>query len=198
MKKLAISLLFMLSFYNLAADIQKGLKQNFDLVSANGKPVVLLGEQVKIGDSIPNFKVVDRNFHSRELSDFEGKPILISTVPSLDTGVCSLQTKYFNEQVESLPQDIVILTISTDLPFAQKRFCQAENIDKLETLSDSVWRDFGINYGLLIKDMGLLTRAVLVISPDHKLVYKEIVSELSEQPNYEAALNVLKSLSEQN
>ncbi|MDA8622309.1 thiol peroxidase, partial [Psychrosphaera sp.] len=122
---------------------------------------------------------------------------LISAVPSLDTGVCSIQTKRFNDEVENLPQDVVMLTISADLPFAQKRFCQAEKIDKLMTLSDSVWRDFGMNYGLLIKDMGLLARAIFVISPDNKIVYKEVVAELSEQPNYDAALEALRSISEQ-
>ncbi|GAB3004126.1 thiol peroxidase [Psychrosphaera aestuarii] len=197
MKKALISSLMFVSTLSFAYDIQKNLPINLDIVKANGKAVVLLGNQVQVGDIAPDFKVVDANFSLKTKADFSGKPLLISAVPSLDTGVCSIQTKRFNEEVDNLPQDVVMLTVSADLPFAQKRFCQAEDIDKLMTLSDSVWRDFAMNYGLLIKDMGLLARAIFVISPDDKIVYKEVVSELSEQPNYDAALAVLRSISEQ-
>ncbi len=197
MKKILASSLIFMSSLSLAYDIQKNLPVHFDAVKANGKAVALLGNKVSLGDTAPNFKVVNDKFKVKTLQDFTGKPLLISVVPSLDTGICSLQTKRFNDEVENLPQDVVMLTISTDLPFAQKRFCQAEHIDKLMTLSDSVWRDFGMNYGLLIKDMGLLARAIFVISPDNKVIYKEIVSDLSEQPDYDSALIALKGISEQ-
>ena len=180
-----------------AFDIQQGLPVTFDLVTAGNKPVALLGNQVSIGESAPNFKVVDDKFRVKTLQDYAGKPLLISVVPSLDTGVCSIQTKRFNDEVANLPQDVVMLTISADLPFAQKRFCQAENIDKLQTLSDSVWREFGINYGVLIKDMGLLARSIFVIGPKGQLSYKQIVSNLSEQPDYKQAILALNALSEQ-
>ncbi len=171
------------------------LQQTTDLVKANNKFVTLLGTQIDVGQKAPNFKVVDGDFSPVTLNDFSGKNVLISVVPSLDTGVCSLQTKRFNEEVINLPQNIVMLTISNDLPFAQKRFCKTENIDKLQVLSDSVWRDFGSNYGLLIKDMGLLTRAIFIIDSSGKVAYKEIVANISKHPNYELALSTIKALS---
>jgi len=171
------------------------LLQTTDLVKANNKFVTLLGTQVDVGQKAPNFKVVNGSFVPVTLAKFSGKNVLISVVPSLDTGVCSLQTKRFNEEVANLPQDIIMLTISNDLPFAQKRFCKAESIDKLQVLSDSVWRDFGSSYGLLIKDMGLLTRAIFIIDSSGKIAYKEIVANISKHPDYELALSTMKALS---
>lgn len=197
MKYSILLLLSLISTFTAAYDIQKDLPVHFDLVRAGDKPVALLGTQVSLGDVAPNFKVVDNKFRVKTLSDFAGRPLLISVVSSLDTGICSIQTKRFNDEFSDLPQDIVMLTISTDLPFAQKRFCQSENIDKIQTLSDSVWRDFGMNYGVLIKDMGLLARSIFVISPEGKLVYKEIVSKLSAHPNYDSALSAIHAVSEQ-
>lgn len=196
MKKLILATL-LFSASSIAYDIQQDLPVTYDLVSAGNKPVALLGNQVEVSQSAPNFKVVDDKFRVKTLNDFLGKPILLSVVPSLDTGICSIQTKRFNDEIAELPQDIVVLTISADLPFAQKRFCKAEKIDKLKTLSDSVWRDFGMNYGVLIKDMGLLTRSIFVVSPDGTISYKEIVPKLSAHPDYDAALNALKAVSEQ-
>ncbi len=166
-----------------------------DLVKAGGKFVTLLGNQVHEGQKAPDFKVVNDSFAPVTLDQFKGKTVLISVVPSLDTGVCSLQTKRFNEEVASMPDSIAMLTISNDLPFAQKRFCKAENIDKVKVLSDAVWRDFGHNYGLLIKDMGLLTRAIFIIDEQGKIAYKELVSNISEHPKYDEALATLKALS---
>lgn len=198
MKFLSVFSILISVFSVNAADIQKDLPIHYNIVSAGGKPVALLGQQIDVGQLAPNFKVVDSKFKTKSFSDFKGKPILISVVPSLDTGVCSIQTKRFNDEVSNLPQDIVMLTISADLPFAQKRFCQAENVDKLMTLSDSVWRDFGMSYGVLIKDMGLLARSVFVIGPDGVIFYKEIVAKLSEQPDYDAAFHAITQVSEQN
>lgn len=181
----------------LSYDIQKDLPINYELVTAGGKPVALLGNQVNVGDSAPSFRVVDEKFRVKTLQDYLGRPILISAVPSLDTGVCSIQTKRFNDEVANLPQDIIMLTISADLPFAQQRFCQMENIDKVITLSDSVWRDFAMNYGLLIKDMGLLARAIFVLAPDGTVQYKQIVSKLSSLPDFDQALKALTNVSEQ-
>ena len=197
MKKIILLCSVLIANFSAAGDIQQGLNVTYDLVTAGDKSVALLGEQVEVGQMAPNFKVVDGKFRATTLADFSGKPILLSVVPSLDTGVCSIQTKRFNDEVANLPQDVVMLTISADLPFAQKRFCQAEGVDKLITLSDSVWRDFGMNYGVLIKDMGLLARSIFVIAPDGKLSYKQIVPKLSEQPDYEQALLALNKLSEQ-
>lgn len=163
-------------------------------VSAQGKPVTLLGQGISIGDSAPNFKVVDDNFIPVTLEDYKGQAVLISVVPSLDTGICSLQTKHFNEKVASQFPSVVMLTISADLPFAQKRFCKAENIDKIITLSDSVWRDFGQKYGLIIKDMGLLTRTVFILDENHNVIYKQLVSSLSTEPEYNSVIEKLKTL----
>ncbi|QCU74579.1 thiol peroxidase [Pseudoalteromonas distincta] len=163
-------------------------------VSAQGKPVTLLGQGISIGDSAPNFKVVDGNFIPVRLEDYKGQAVLISVVPSLDTGICSLQTKHFNEKVASQFPSVVMLTISADLPFAQKRFCKAENIDKITTLSDSVWRDFGQKYGLIIKDMGLLTRTVFILDESHNVIYKQLVSSLSTEPEYNSVIEKLKTL----
>lgn len=165
-----------------------------NIVTAGGKPVTLLGNQVAVGDFAPNFKVVNEQFAPVTLENFKNKTVLISVVPSLDTGICSLQTKRFNEEVSNLPENVVMLTISNDLPFAQKRFCKAEGVDKLKVLSDSVWRNFGENYGLLIKDMGLLTRAIFIISPDGKVSYKELVGDISSHPNYDEALSAIKEI----
>ncbi|WP_462165472.1 thiol peroxidase [Pseudoalteromonas sp. GB43] len=163
-------------------------------VSAQSKPVTLLGQGVEVGQQAPNFKVVDGNFTPVTLDNYQGQAVLLSVVPSLDTGVCSIQTKHFNEKVASEYPSVAMLTLSADLPFAQKRFCKAENIDKIVTLSDSVWRDFGKNYGLIIKDMGLLTRAVFVLDKNHNIVYKQLVDNLSKEPDYDSAIAALKKL----
>jgi thiol peroxidase len=159
-----------------------------NLVKAGDKYVTLLGQQVNVGEQAPQFKVVDKNFAPVTLKDFQGQTLLISVVPSLDTGVCSIQTKRFNEEAAKLPKNITILTISNDLPFAQKRFCDVEKVDAIKVLSDSVWREFGASYGLLIKDMGLLTRAIFIINNQGKIVYKELVANISQHPNYDKAL----------
>ena len=163
-------------------------------VTAQGKPVTLLGQGLKVGADAPNFKVVDDSFTAITSENYQGQAVLISVVPSLDTGICSLQTKHFNEKVAQQFPGVAMLTISADLPFAQKRFCKAENIDKVTTLSDSVWRDFGQKYGLIIKDMGLLTRAVFILDKSHKVIYKQLVSSLSTEPEYDSVIEKLKTL----
>ncbi len=112
------------------------LTETTNLVMAGNKYVTLLGNQIKVGDKAPDFKVVTESFSPVTLSEFKGKSVLISVVPSLDTGVCSIQTKRFNDEVENLPKDVVMLTISNDLPFAQKRFCKTEKVDHIRVLSD--------------------------------------------------------------
>ena len=161
------------------------------------KTVTLEGKRPKLSQMAPGFKVVDEHFRPVMLSDFKGKTVLISAVPSLDTGVCALQTKRFNSEVGHFSDDVIMLTISTDLPFAQKRFCKVENVDKIKVLSDSVWRDFGEKYGLLIQDYGLLARAIFIIDAEGKLQYQELVPNITEHPNYDAALEALKTLQAQ-
>ncbi|MGP1719197.1 thiol peroxidase [Shewanella frigidimarina] len=165
------------------------------MITMGGNPVALEGRIPKINTVAPLFSVVDEKFNPVSLSDFKGKTVLISAVPSLDTGVCALQTKRFNKEFTQYDADVVMLTISEDLPFAQKRFCQTENVDKIKVLSDSVWRDFGEKYGLLIKDRGLLARSIFIIDPQGILKYQELVTEVSEHPDYDAALAALTEIS---
>ena len=157
-------------------------------VTMKGNPLTLVGPDIQVGRTVPDFRVVDMAFAPVRLADFAGKPILISAVPSLDTGICSLQTKRFNEEIAKLPEGVVVLTISADLPFAQKRFCDAEKVGSIKVLSDCVNKDFAHKYGVLIKDMGLLTRAIFVIGKDSTLLYKEIVPEVASHPDYDRAL----------
>ncbi|MCL1112927.1 thiol peroxidase [Shewanella basaltis] len=164
------------------------------MITMGGTPVALEGQIPALGEPAPLFKVVDEKFTPISLSDFKGKTVLISAVPSLDTGVCALQTKRFNKEFSQFGQDVVMLTISEDLPFAQKRFCQTESVDKIKVLSDSVWRDFGQKYGLLIQDRGLLARSIFIIDAQGILKYHELVSEVSEHPDYTAALNALTEI----
>ena len=193
----AITLLSSLFIFSATAETTtEPLTETTNLVMAGSKYVTLLGNQVNVGDEAPNFKVVTEAFAPVTLAEFKDKPVLISVVPSLDTGVCSIQTKRFNDEVANLPADVVMLTISNDLPFAQKRFCKTEKVDNIRVLSDAVWRDFGHNYGLLIKDMGLLTRAIFIIDVDGKIAYKELVANISQHPDYDTALMKLKSLSQ--
>ncbi|PCH95164.1 MAG: lipid hydroperoxide peroxidase [Gammaproteobacteria bacterium] len=196
LNKFIFALLFtnIILTFNAQAFDQSKLTQTNNLVKANNKYVTLLGTQVAVNDQAPNFKVVDKNFSPVQLSDFKGQTILISVVPSLDTGVCSIQTKRFNDEAAKLPKNITLLTISNDLPFAQKRFCKVEGVDQIKVLSDSVWRNFGESYGLIIKNMGLLTRAIFIIDNHGKVKYKELVANISEHPDYESALTAVKNI----
>ncbi len=162
-------------------------------VTFQGEPLTLLGPDVQVGQAAPDFTVVDENFSPVKLSDFSGRVVLISAVPSLDTPVCSVQTKRFNAEASKLADEITVLTISEDLPFAQKRFCSSEKIEGHQVLSDHVYRQFGQRYGLFIKDMMLLARAVFVVGKDGIISYRQIVGELSEEPNYESALAAAKA-----
>jgi thioredoxin-dependent peroxiredoxin len=164
-------------------------------VTMKGKPVTLLGEPINEGAAAPEFKAVDASFQPVKLSDFKGQVVLISAVPSLDTGVCSIQTKRFNEEAASLPSNVVVLTISEDLPFAQKRFCQTEKVNRIQVLSDSVWREFGARYGILIENMGLLARSVWVVRKDGSVGYRQLVSEIGTEPDYAAALRAVREAS---
>lgn len=164
-------------------------------ITANGKMLTLRGNPIQLNQQAPNFKVADNKFAPVMLSDFAGKAVLISTVASLDTGVCSLQTMHFNNAIAPKYSDVEMLTISTDLPFAQSRFCKTENISQLHTLSDAVWHEFAASYGLLIEDMGLLARSVIILDKQHKVVYKQIVDNLASEPDYGAVEEALNKLS---
>ena len=163
------------------------------LVTLKGGPVTLLGAGVKVGDKAPDFTAVDAGWKPVKLSDFKGNGVLISAVPSLDTPVCALQTKRFNDEAAKLAPSVQVLTISEDLPFAQKRFCEAEKVGTIKVVSDTVEREFGLKYGLLIKGMSLLARCVIVVGKDGAIKYMELVPEITQHPNYDKALEAARA-----
>lgn len=165
-----------------------------NVVTLKGNPVTLLGQDLTIGQKAPDAVLVANDLSEVTLSSFFGKKLILSVVPSLDTPVCDLQTKRFNSEAVKLGDSIKILTISVDLPFAQKRWCGATSSDKIQTLSDYRSGAFGEAYGVLIKNLRLLARAVFLIDQNGKIQYKQIVSEVSKEPDYEAALSALKNL----
>jgi thiol peroxidase len=163
-------------------------------VTFKGQPLTLVGPELKPGDKAPDFTIIDQSLQPASLKDYAGKVILLSVVPSLDTGICSAQTKRFNEEAAQLPEDVVILTVSMDLPFAQARFCGAENIDRVKVLSDHRDASFAQAYGTLVKELRLESRAIFVIDRDGIIRYVEYVPEIASHPNYDAALQAVKSL----
>jgi thiol peroxidase len=168
--------------------------ENTGLVTMGGNPVTLLGNLVKEGDVAPNFVVQGNDMGNIKLSDYEGKIVIISVVPSLDTGVCDLQTKRFNSEASELGNDVVILTISMDLPFAQSRWCGAAGVENVVTLSDHRTAEFGQNYGVLVKGIRLLARSVFLIDRDGKIAYTERVEVASNEPDYGKVLTKAREL----
>lgn len=158
-----------------------------------GNPLTLVGNEVKVGDKAPDFTLLDNGLGAVTLASSKGKIRVISVVPSLDTPVCDLQTKRFNEEAGKFPSSVVVLTVSTDLPFAQARWCGAANAKNVKTLSDHRDVSFGTNYGVLIKELRLLSRAVFIIGADDKVQYVEYVKEITQHPDYDKALNFLKA-----
>lgn len=163
-------------------------------VTFKNNPVTLLGNEVKVGDKAPDFTVLANDLSPVTLQDSKGKVRLIISVPSIDTGVCDAEVRRFNEEASKLSDDLVVLTISVDLPFAQKRWCAAAGIERVETLSDHRDLSFGTSYGVAIKELRLLARAVFVVDKDDTVKYVEYVPEATNHPNYEAALEAVKSL----
>jgi thiol peroxidase len=163
-------------------------EERSNIVTFKGNPATLLGPDIKIGDTAPEFRVVDNALQAVTLSSNLGKVQLITVVPSIDTPVCDTMTRKFNEKAAKLPENVVVLTVSVDLPFAQKRWCGNAGIEKIQTVSDYQDRSFGLNYGLLLKELKLLARAVYVIDKSGKVAYREIVKEVTAEPDYDAAL----------
>jgi len=157
-----------------------------------GNPLTLIGPELKPGDPAPDFNVVDNNLKPVTLKDTGNQVRIISVVPSLDTPVCDAQTKRFNEEASKLP-DVDIITVSMDLPFAQKRWCGAFGVDKIRMLSDHREGSFGTHYGTLIKDMRIESRAIFVLDRNNRIRHVEYVKEVVDFPNYDAALSAAKS-----
>jgi len=164
------------------------------VVTFKGGGVTLIGPDVMVGDNAPDFRIVDTALQPVTLAESRGKTVLITVVPSLDTPVCDTMTRKFNEEAAKLPSDVVIYTISLDLPFAQKRWCGNAGIERVKTLSDYQERSFGLTYGLLIKELKLLARAVYVIDREGKVSYREIVPEVTAEPDYAAALDAVRKI----
>lgn len=170
------------------------MEKNQNKVTFKGEPVTLLGNEIKEGNKAPDFTVLDNGLNPKKLSDYKGKIKILSVFPSVDTSVCSKQNRRFNEEAAGLSDNIEILAISNDLPFALGRFCDAEGIDKVTTLSDHKDVDFGTKYGFLIEELRLLARGVVVVDQNDQARYVEYVPEIGNEPDYESALSAAKKL----
>lgn len=166
-------------------------------VTFKGNPMTLAGNAVQVGQQAPSFKshrFADGKFEDWTPETLKGKPTIISVVPSLDTPVCQKQTKNFNQQLAAFGDKINAITMSLDLPFAMNRFCGAEGINTLKSVSDYRDRSFGQNWGMLIEELKILARGTFVLDANGKVVYAETVKEVAEEPNYDAALEALRKL----
>ena len=170
------------------------MNQRKDVITFQGQPLTLLGDEVGLGQAAPDAVVLDNALNPVALADFRGKVVIVSSVPSLDTPLCDIQTRRFNTEAASLGDDVVVLTISMDLPFAQARWCGAAGIEAVKTLSDHRDGRFGTAYGLLIEELRLLARAVLVLDREGTVRHVQIVPELTEEPDYDAVLNAVRAL----
>jgi len=162
-------------------------------ITFKGNPLTLIGPKLKVGSEAPHFTLTANDLSDLRCDAYHGKIVVLSVVPSLDTPVCAVQTRTFNQQATRLAKDVVVLTVSMDLPFAQKRFCGAEGIDRVVTASDYKYRTFGEAFGVLIKELGLLARAVFVLDRQGKVVHVEYVPEVTQEPDYEKALAAVKA-----
>lgn len=163
-------------------------------VTLAGNPMTLQGNIPGVGTEAPDFRVVDNDLKPVQLKDLLGNILLISSVPSLDTPVCDVETRRFNKEATTLSDNIKILTISMDLPFAQKRWCGSAGIDKVKTLSDHKDADFGLNYGVLIKELRLLARTLFIVDQQGIIRFIQIVPEVTNEPDYDEALQALKNI----
>ncbi|MGN7484851.1 thiol peroxidase [Priestia megaterium] len=161
-------------------------------VTFAGNPVTLLGNQPQVGENAPNFTVLSNDLSEVTLNDSKGYVRLISVVPSIDTGVCDAQTRRFNEEAAKL-DNVKVLTVSVDLPFAQSRWCGSNGIENVQTLSDHRDLSFGEAFGVAIKELRLLARSVFIVDSNGLVTYTEYVDEVTEHPNYEAAIEAAKA-----
>ena len=162
-------------------------------IALRGNPVHTSGELPKVGSKAPDFKLVNKDLKDVSLADYKGKKKILNIYPSIDTPVCAMSTRKFNEHAKQHP-DTVIIMVSMDLPFAQTRFCGNEHLENVQTLSLMRGRDFADHYGVMLKDgplAGVLARAVVVVDKDDKVVHTEMVPDIAQEPNYDAALKAL-------
>lgn len=163
-------------------------------VTFKGAPLTLVGDEVPVGSAAPDFTATATDMSARKLSDYKGKTVVLCSVPSLDTPVCDTQTRKFNEEAAKLGDDVVVLTVSLDLPFAQNRWCGAAGVENIETLSDYKGNhEYATQYGRMIKELELLARSVAVIDQNGILVHSQLVKEVAEEPDYATALEAAKA-----
>jgi thiol peroxidase len=167
------------------------------IVKSKGNPLTLVGNEVKVGDSAPDFEVLDGSLNSVRLSSFKDKVVVVASVPSIETAVCDLEAKRFNKEAGKLGDDVMILTISMDLPFAQSRWCAAAGVENIKLLSDYRDASFGNSYGILIKELRLLARTIFIIDRSGKVRYIQYVEETSEEPKYEEVLDAVRKVIEE-
>ncbi len=167
---------------------------NHRTLTIHGKPLTLLGNQLAVGAKVPDFKATANDMSDLTPAQFQGKVVIYSTVPSLDTPTCSIETKRFNLEAEKIGQSVTVLTLSMDLPFAQKRWCGAEGVSNVITASDYKYRSVGEAFGVHIQELGLLARAVFVADTKGTLTYVEYVSEVSAEPDYAKVLEAVRAL----
>ena len=170
------------------------MKERTGLVTVNGNPLTLLGKELNLGEPAPDFEVLDNNLNPVKLSSYRGKVCVISSVGSLDTTTCDIETRRFNSEAAKLSSEVVILTISMDLPFAQKRWCGSAGVDRVITLSDHRQANFATAYGVLIKETRLLARAVFVVDQSGIIRYIQLVKEVAEEPDYDAIIQAVQQL----
>ncbi len=170
------------------------MKERQGIITIHGKPLTLVGDEIKAGAAAPDAEVLDNDLNPVKFSSYRGKVLVIAAVPSLDTPVCDLETRRFNDEAANLGAEIELVTISMDLPFAQKRWCGAAGVTRLKTLSDHRQADFGTAYGVLIKELRLLARAVFIVDRQGTVQYAQLVKEVTEEPNYEEVLQALAKI----
>ncbi|MBU5669751.1 thiol peroxidase [Peptoniphilus sp. MSJ-1] len=163
-------------------------------ITFGGDKVTLAGTQIKVGDKAPEFKAVKRDLSDFNSKDLEGKIVVYSVAPSIDTKVCAIQATTFNEEATKLSDDVVVLTITVDLPFAQDRFCSAKGIDNADIISDYRYKEFGEKYGFLMEELQLLARGVVIVDKEGKVAYVEYVEEVTNEVNFDKALEEIEKL----
>jgi thiol peroxidase len=170
------------------------MQERTGLITMKGSPLTLLWPEIKKGDQAPSFRCVDTDLQPITLNELTQKVLIISSVPSLDTPVCDMETRRFNTEAAKLSSEVKIVTVSMDLPFAQKRWCGAAGVDQVMTISDYQEASFGLNYGVLIKELRLLARAVFVLDQARTVQLVQLVPEVTEEPDYDAVLQAANSL----
>ena len=170
------------------------MEEQAGLISMKGNPLTLVGKQPQIGEQAPDFELLDNELSKVTLTSFRGKICVLISVPSLDTPVCDIETRRFNEEAVNLGSDVSVIAISMDLPFAQKRWCGAAGVEKVITLSDHFDGAYGNSYGIMIKELRLLARAIFVVDREGMIQYTQLVKEVADEPDYEDVIEAVKKL----